>query len=83
MRNDRVVAVVGEPGAGKTALATLALRTVRPRERLLNARPPAPDDVGSWLRLWTPELGKTDTCVVVSDVDALPAWAASSLAVRT
>lgn len=80
MRQNRVVAVVGEPGAGKTALATLARRTVRPRERLLTARPPAPDDVDAWLRLWTPELGKDDTCVVVSDVDLLPAWAASALA---
>ncbi|HEX7309274.1 hypothetical protein [Lentzea sp.] len=38
---------------------------VGPRERLLNARPPSPDEVDGWLRLWTPELGKDDTCVVV------------------
>ena len=31
-----------------------------------------------WQRLWTPELGKSDTCVGVLDVDALPSWAASS-----
>ncbi|MEV6625801.1 helix-turn-helix domain-containing protein [Amycolatopsis sp. NPDC051106] len=76
----RVVAVVGEPGAGKTALAALARRELRPRERLLNARPPAPDDVDTWLTLWTPELAKDGTCVIVSGVEALPAWAAEELA---
>lgn len=76
----RVVAVVGEPGAGKTALASLAHRAVRPRDRVLNARPPAPDDADTWLTLWTPELTKDDTCVIVSGVDALPAWAAWELA---
>ncbi|MFG1645658.1 helix-turn-helix domain-containing protein [Amycolatopsis sp. NPDC049252] len=76
----RAVAVVGEPGAGKTALAALAHREVRPRDRVLNARPPAPDDVDTWLTLWTPELTKDDTCVIVSGVDALPAWAAEELA---
>lgn len=82
MRQDRVVAVVGGPGVGKTALATLARRTVHPRERLLTARTPAPDEVGGWLRPWTPDFGKDDTCVVVSNVGALPAWAASALAPR-
>ncbi|WP_439379410.1 helix-turn-helix domain-containing protein [Amycolatopsis lexingtonensis] len=76
----RVVAVVGEPGAGKTALASLARRELRPRERVLNARPPAPDDVDTWLTLWTPELAKEGTCVIVSGVDALPAWATEELA---
>ncbi|GAB2748330.1 GAF domain-containing protein [Amycolatopsis magusensis] len=75
----RVVAVVGEPGAGKTALASLAHRQARPRERVLSARPPAPDDVDAWLTLWTPELEKDDTCVIVSGVDKLPAWAAGEL----
>ncbi len=74
-----VVAVVGEPGAGKTALISLARRELR-RERLLNARPPAPDDVESWLTLWAPELGKDSTCVIVSGVDVLPAWVATELA---
>ena len=78
----RVVAVVGEPGAGKTALASLARRQLRPRERVLNARPPAPDDVDTWLTLWTPELAKEGTCVIVSGVSALPAWAAEELARR-
>ncbi|MFJ7214924.1 helix-turn-helix domain-containing protein [Amycolatopsis sp. NPDC098790] len=78
----QVVAVVGEPGAGKTALASLARRQLRPRERVLNARPPAPDDVDTWLTLWTPELAKDGTCVIVSGVEALPAWAAEELARR-
>lgn len=75
-----VLAVVGEPGAGKTALASLARRSVRPRERVLNARPPAPQDADAWLALWGPELGKEDTCVIVSGVDALPASTAQELA---
>jgi hypothetical protein len=76
----RIVAVVGEPGAGKTALVSLARREIRARERILNARPPAPEDVDAWLTLWTPELEKDSTCVIVSGVDALPAWAATELA---
>ncbi|TNC24152.1 AAA-type ATPase lid domain-containing protein [Amycolatopsis alkalitolerans] len=79
MRSGRVVAVVGEAGAGKTALASLARRSVRSRERVLNARPPAPRDAGAWLALWAPEVGKTDTCVIISGVDALPASAAGEL----
>lgn len=82
MRRGQTVLVTGEPGAGKTALAALARRELRPRERLLNARPPAPDDVSSWLALWAPELGKDRTCVIVSGVDTLPAWAASELGQR-
>ncbi|WP_245659606.1 GAF domain-containing protein [Streptomyces ochraceiscleroticus] len=78
----RVVAVVGEPGAGKTALISLARRQTEPRERVLSARPPAPDDVHAWLMLWSPELDKDSTCVIVSGVDTLPAWAAAELARR-
>ncbi|GAA2678164.1 Bacterial regulatory protein, Fis family [Actinosynnema pretiosum] len=77
-----VVAVVGEQGSGRAALAALARRTLRPRDRLLVARPPSVDDVDSWLALWSPELGKDSTCVVVSGVDRLPAWAAAELAQR-
>lgn len=33
------------------------------------ARPPAVDDVDSWLALWCPELGKDSTCVVISSVN--------------
>lgn len=80
MGEGRAVAVVGESGAGKTALASIAHRGLRPRGRVLNARPPAPDDVEPWLTLWTPELGKPDTHVIVSGVDTLPAWAAAELA---
>jgi transcriptional regulator of acetoin/glycerol metabolism len=76
----RVIAVVGEPGAGKTALVSMARRGVMPWERVLNARPPAPQDVDAWLALWTPELGKESTCVIVSGVDTLPAWAGAELA---
>jgi transcriptional regulator of acetoin/glycerol metabolism len=76
----RIVAVVGEPGAGKATLIAAARRAVRARERILSARPPAAREVDAWLTLWTPELGKNDTCVIVSGVDALPAWAVSELA---
>ena len=78
----RVVAVVGEPGVGKTALISLARKEIQARERVLSARQPAPEDVESWLTLWTPELGKDSTCVIVSGVDALPAWAATELAAK-
>ncbi|MFD3481755.1 GAF domain-containing protein [Streptomyces sp. NPDC058665] len=76
----RVVAVVGEPGAGKTALISAARRRTEPRGRVLSARPPAPDDIPSWLTLWTPELAKDSTCVIVSGTQTLPAWAATELA---
>ncbi|MFJ8605189.1 helix-turn-helix domain-containing protein [Streptomyces shenzhenensis] len=75
-----VVAVVGEPGAGKTALACLARRAALPRERLLGVRPPGDTDVEPWLSLWAPELAKDDTCVVLEAVDSLPARAADRLA---
>ncbi|MGN6245764.1 MAG: GAF domain-containing protein [Motilibacteraceae bacterium] len=75
----RVVAVTGERGAGKRALVQLARQTATRRERLLNARPPAGDEIDAWLALWTPEL-REGTCVTVSDVDTLPAWAAGELA---
>ena len=76
----RVVAVVGEPGVGKASLISLARKEVLARERVLSARLPAPEDVDAWLTLWTPELGKDSTCVIVSGVDSLPAWAAAELA---
>ncbi|MDV6290511.1 helix-turn-helix domain-containing protein [Streptomyces sp. UP1A-1] len=76
----RVVAAVGESGAGRTALLSAARRPAAPRERVLAARPPAPEDIRAWLTLWTPELAKDDTCVIVSRVDTLPAWAAAELA---
>lgn len=76
----RIAAVVGESGVGKATLALTARHLVRERERRLSVRPPVPDDVGSWLASWTPELTKPDTCVVVSATGTLPAWAASELA---
>jgi sigma-54 dependent transcriptional regulator, acetoin dehydrogenase operon transcriptional activator AcoR len=76
----RGVAVIGEPGAGKAALLAAAHQRVRPHDRLLTARPPAPDDAEAWLALWTPELGKERTSVVVGRVDVLPSWVAAELA---
>jgi hypothetical protein len=76
----RLLAVVGEPGAGKSAVAALARRGGRRRERVLVARPPQATDVEEWLALWAPELSARDTCVVVAGADALPAWAADELA---
>ena len=76
----RVAALLGEPGAGKSALAALARRRVAPRHRILRARAPEGSDVAAWLELWTPELGHPDVCVIVSGVHRLPAWAAGELA---
>ncbi len=75
----RVVAAVGEPGSGRTTLLAQAERQSRPRERILAASAPAPRDVEAWLGLWTPELGKPHTAVVVRDVDQLPIWVAERL----
>ncbi len=72
--------MVGEPGAGKSALLADALRTVRPRHRVLHARPPAAEDAVSWLSLWSPELGKDDTAVIAGRVHELPAPVATRLA---
>ncbi len=76
----RLLAVVGEPGTGKSTLAALARRQVRSRERILCARPPLPDDITPWMEIWAPELTKTHTCVIIAGVHTLPAWAAEDLA---
>ena len=76
----RVTTVVGEPGAGKATLAALARRRLSSRQRLLHARAPESGDVAAWLELWTPELRDADTCVIVSGLQHLPAWAAGELA---
>lgn len=76
MSEGRVVAAVGEDGAGRATLLAQAMRQAFPRERILAARPPAPQDSEAWIGLWTPELGKPDTGILVRDVDALPAWVA-------
>lgn len=75
----RIVAAVGEPGAGRATLLAQAQRHVLPRDRILSASPPASQDTDSWLRLWSPELGKPNTAVVVADVGSLPVWAAERL----
>ncbi|MET0916050.1 MAG: GAF domain-containing protein [Jiangellaceae bacterium] len=79
----RVVAVVGEPGTGRATLLGQAIRQAYPRSRILCAAAPAPEDVDAWLSLWTPELAKPETAVIVENVDALPAWGAQALRSRT
>ena len=75
----RVAVAVGEPGAGRATLLAQAQRRAQPRDRILSASTPAPADVEAWLALWSPELGKPHTAVVVRGVDGLPAWAAERL----
>ncbi|MFY0408186.1 GAF domain-containing protein [Solicola sp. PLA-1-18] len=79
MRDGRVVAAVGERGAGRATLLAQAQRRARPRHRILSASPPAPQDVEAWLSLWTPELGKSATAVVMCEVDTLPSVTADHL----
>lgn len=73
------VLMVGEPGAGRATILARVLRAARPRCRILSAGAPAARDVDAWLDLWTPELPKPDTAVVIRDVDRLPARAAEAL----
>lgn len=75
----RVVAAVGEPGSGRATMLAQAQRRASPRDRILSASTPAPRDTEPWLGLWSPELGKPHTAVVVCDVDGLPVWAAERL----
>ena len=75
----RTVAAIGEPGSGRATLMAQAQRRVHPRGRILSASPPGPQDIEAWLALWTPELGKANTAVIVSDVDTLPVWGAQRL----
>lgn len=75
----RVVAAVGEQGTGRATLLGQALREAHPGSRIVCAAAPAPEDVDAWLSLWTPELGKPRTVVIVENVDSLPAWAAQEL----
>lgn len=79
LASGRVVAAVGEPGSGRATMLAQAQRRVCPRDRILSASTPEPRDTEAWLSLWSPELGKANTAVVVCDVDALPAWAAERL----
>ncbi|GLP78659.1 AAA-type ATPase lid domain-containing protein [Mycobacterium antarcticum] len=74
-----VVAAIGEPGAGRSTLLAQAARHTYPRDRILSASAPGASDVQTWLGLWTPELGKEHTAVVVRDVDMLPTWVADQI----
>lgn len=74
-----VVAAVGEPGTGRASLLAQAERRQHPRGRILAASAPGPSDMEQWLSLWTPEVGKPHTAVIVRHVDQLPAWAAERL----
>jgi len=74
-----VVAVIGEQGVGKNTLALHARRAIRPRERVVTARVPNPEDINGWLALWTPELNRRDTYIILSGIDSLPAWVADEL----
>jgi transcriptional regulator of acetoin/glycerol metabolism len=75
-----VVAAIGEPGSGRATLLGQALRQAHPSSRILCASVPSPDMVETWLALWTPELCKPDTAIIVENADLLPAWAARDLA---
>lgn len=74
-----LVAVVGEPGSGRTTLAMLGRRAGNRRGRVLVARAPRPSGVAGWLALWSPELHAQDIGVVVAGADTLPSWAAEQL----
>lgn len=76
---DRVVVALGEPGSGRATMLAQAERRLRPRDRILAASAPAPQDVEAWLALWSPELAKPHTAIVMCDVDALPLWVAERL----
>ena len=75
----RIVAAVGEEGTGRATVLAQAMRRTFPRERILAASPPPPQDSEAWIGLWTPELGKPDTGILVRDVDQLPAWVAEHI----
>ncbi len=76
------VVAVGEPGSGRTTALAQAVRRARPRDRVLAARTPEAGDVEAWLDLWSPEIGKQDTTVLLGEADRLPAWAADRLRER-
>lgn len=78
----KVAAAVGEPGTGRSTLMGQAIRQAHPGSRILCAAVPAPLDVEAWLSLWTPELSKPHTAVIVENIDLLPAWASQELSAR-
>lgn len=77
-----VVAAVGESGSGRATLLGQAFRQAHPASRILCASVPAPEKVEAWLALWTPELSKPDTAIIIENADFLPAWAAQELAAQ-
>jgi transcriptional regulator of acetoin/glycerol metabolism len=74
------VAAIGEHGSGRATLLGQALRQAHPASRILCATVPSPEMVDAWLALWTPELSKSDTAIIIENADFLPAWAAHELA---
>ncbi|GAA1615088.1 helix-turn-helix domain-containing protein [Actinoplanes couchii] len=80
VQRGRGLAVLGAPGSGRSTLAALARRRAPDRPHLLHVRAPDAGAVAGWLALWTPELAKPGTCVIISGADTLPAWAAGDLA---
>ncbi len=76
----QVVAAIGENGSGRTTLLGQAFRRAHPTSRILCASVPAPEKVEAWLALWTPELAKAGTAIIIENADFLPAWAAQELA---
>jgi hypothetical protein len=74
-----VVALVGEPGVGKTAAATLALRSARPGHRVVRAPLRGTEHAEEWLARWLPELAQPATSLLVSGLKHAPAWAAHEL----
>lgn len=79
LRDGSTLAVLGEPGSGRATAVAVALHRVRPDDRVLVASAPAPNDVDAWLSLWSPELSKPNTSIIIGDVDALPLTAAHRL----
>jgi sigma-54 dependent transcriptional regulator, acetoin dehydrogenase operon transcriptional activator AcoR len=78
MSSGKVVAAIGEPGSGRATLLAQAARRTYPHARILSAAAPASPDMDTGLGLWTPELGKAHTAVIVREVDALPTSAATA-----
>ncbi|SNS35285.1 GAF domain-containing protein [Rhodococcoides kyotonense] len=74
-----VVAAVGPPSTGRATLLAQAARRAFPRHRILSAAAPDLADIQAWLDLWSFEVGRSDTVVVLRDVDTLPAYAAGQL----
>ena len=80
MADGGIVAAVGEAGVGPGDRCSRRPRATRiPATGSCRPARPRPTDVETWLGLWTPELGKPHTAVVVRDVDLLPAWVAEQL----